>query len=95
MQSMLKHSRRRHEHAGSKLNKSSYLGQTRSIYEEENGMYFHRCSPLYACSSSSGSLTDQENGGTLYFSCESDDNCQLTPVPIGEEIISGSVKPIH
>ena len=40
----------------------------------------------------SGSLTDQENGGTLYFSCESDDNCQLTPVPIGEEIISGSVQ---
>ena len=39
-----------------------------------------------------GSLTDQENGGTLYFSCESDDNCQLTPVPIGEEIISGSVQ---
>ncbi len=40
----------------------------------------------------SGSLTDQESGGTLYFSCESDDNCQLTPVPIGEEIISGSVQ---
>jgi len=40
----------------------------------------------------SGSLTDEETGGTLYFSCESDDNCQLTPVPIGEEIISGSVQ---
>ena len=39
-----------------------------------------------------GSLNDQESGGTLYFSCESDDNCQLTPVPIGEEIISGSVQ---
>ncbi|MGA0331484.1 MAG: hypothetical protein ACO3MI_03855 [Candidatus Poseidoniaceae archaeon] len=40
----------------------------------------------------SGSLTDQESGGTLYFSCDSDDDCQLTPVPIGEEIISGSVQ---
>ena len=40
----------------------------------------------------SGSLTDQESGGTLYFSCDSDEDCQLTPVPIGEEIISGSVQ---
>jgi len=40
----------------------------------------------------SGSLNDQESGGTLYFSCDSDDDCQLTPVPIGEEIISGSVQ---
>ena len=40
----------------------------------------------------SSSLTDQESGGTLYLSCDSDDNCQLTPVPTGEEIISGSVQ---
>jgi hypothetical protein len=42
--------------------------------------------------SASGSLTDQESGGTLYFSCDSDENCQLTSVPIGEEIITGSVQ---
>ena len=53
-------------------------------------MHFHRCSSLCFLPAS-GSLTDQENGGTV-FSCESDDNCQLTPVPIGEEIISGSVE---
>jgi len=40
----------------------------------------------------SGSLTDQESGGTLYFSCDSDEDCQLTSVPIGEEVISGSVQ---
>ena len=38
------------------------------------------------------SLTDSENGGTLYFSCDSDEDCQLTPTPIGEEVISGSVQ---
>ena len=38
------------------------------------------------------SLTDAENGGVLYFSCDSDEDCQLTPTPIGEEIISGSVQ---
>ena len=38
------------------------------------------------------SLTDGENGGKLYFSCDSDDDCQLTSVPIGEEVITGSVQ---
>ena len=38
------------------------------------------------------SLTDSENGGILYFSCDSDEDCQLTPTPIGEEVISGSVQ---
>ena len=38
------------------------------------------------------SLTDAENGGVLYFSCDSDEDCQLTPTPIGEEVISGSVQ---
>ena len=37
-------------------------------------------------------LNDGESGGTLYFSCESDDDCRLTSVPIGEEIVSGSVQ---
>ena len=38
------------------------------------------------------SLTDSENGGILNFSCDSDEDCQLTPTPIGEEVISGSVQ---
>lgn len=38
------------------------------------------------------SLTDEESGGMLYFSCESDDDCRLTSVPVGEEIITGSVQ---
>ena len=38
------------------------------------------------------SLNDGESGGRLYFSCDSDDNCQLTPVPTGEEIVTGSVQ---
>ena len=40
----------------------------------------------------SASLSDDESGGTLYFSCNSDDDCQLTSVPTGEEVISGSVQ---
>ena len=38
------------------------------------------------------SLTDEESGGMLYFSCESDDDCRLTSVPVGEEIVTGSVQ---
>lgn len=38
------------------------------------------------------SLNDGDSGGTLYFSCDSDDDCRLTPVPVGEEVISGSVQ---
>ena len=38
------------------------------------------------------SLTDSTNGGTLFFSCVSDDECLLTPVAIGEETITGSVQ---
>ena len=38
------------------------------------------------------SLTDAETGSVLYFSCDSDDLCQLTPIPIGEEIVTGSVQ---
>ena len=38
------------------------------------------------------SLTDDANGGKLFLSCVSDDECLLTPVPTGEEIISGSVQ---
>jgi len=40
----------------------------------------------------SASLTDAEGGGSLYFSCVSDDDCRLTPTPIGEEVITGSVQ---
>ncbi len=40
----------------------------------------------------SASITDAENGGVLYFSCDSDEDCQLTPTPIGEEVITGSVQ---
>ncbi len=38
------------------------------------------------------SLTDGDSGGKLYFSCDSDNDCQLTSVPIGEEVITGSVQ---
>lgn len=38
------------------------------------------------------SLTDNPNGGTLFFSCVSDDECLLTPVATGEETITGSVQ---
>ena len=41
---------------------------------------------------SQASLTDDANGGKLFLSCVSDDECLLTPVPTGEEIISGSVQ---
>ena len=40
----------------------------------------------------SASLTDADDGGMLYFSCDSDDDCRLTPTPIGEEVITGSVQ---
>jgi hypothetical protein len=40
----------------------------------------------------SASLTDADTGGVLFFSCDSDEDCQLTPTPIGEEVISGSVQ---
>ena len=41
---------------------------------------------------SQASLTDEVNGGTLFFSCVSDDECLLTPVATGEETITGSVQ---
>lgn len=41
---------------------------------------------------SQASLTDGQNGGTLFFSCVSDDECLLTPVATGEETITGSVQ---
>lgn len=41
---------------------------------------------------SKASLTDEVNGGSLFFSCVSDDECLLTPVATGEETITGSVQ---
>ena len=41
---------------------------------------------------SQASLTDGVNGGSLFFSCVSDDECLLTPVATGEETITGSVQ---
>ena len=41
---------------------------------------------------SQASLTDNANGGTLFLSCISDDECLLTPVATGEETITGSVQ---
>ena len=38
------------------------------------------------------SLTDNANGGTLFLSCISDDECLLTPAATGEETITGSVQ---
>lgn len=37
----------------------------------------------------SAGLTDQEDGGELFFSCRADNDCVLTPTPVGEEQISG------
>lgn len=41
---------------------------------------------------SKASLTDEVNGGSLFFSCVSDDECLLTPVATGEETITGDVQ---
>ena len=41
---------------------------------------------------SQASLTDNLDGGKLFFSCISDDECLLTPAPTGEETITGSVQ---
>ena len=42
--------------------------------------------------SGQASLTDDPNGGKLFLSCVSDDECLLTPVPTGEETLTGSVQ---
>ena len=34
-------------------------------------------------------LTQEIGEGRLYFSCVDDQTCQLTPTPIGEEIVTG------
>lgn len=34
-------------------------------------------------------LNQQPGGGRFYFSCIDDETCQLTPTPIGEEVVSG------
>ena len=64
----------------------------RSIHANKTPMH---CHPRFVCMMlvpASAVLNDGESGGTLYFSCESDDDCRLTSVPIGEEIVSGSVQ---
>lgn len=37
----------------------------------------------------SAGLTGQEGGGDLYLSCRSDNDCVLTPTPVGEEAVGG------
>ena len=37
----------------------------------------------------SAGLTGQESGGDLYLSCRSDNDCVLTPTPVGEEAVGG------
>ena len=37
----------------------------------------------------SAGLTSEENGGDLYLSCREDNDCVLTPTPIGEEVVTG------
>ena len=37
----------------------------------------------------SAGLTSQEDGGDLYLSCREDNDCVLTPTPIGEEVVTG------
>lgn len=37
----------------------------------------------------SAGLTDQDGGGELFFSCRADNDCVLTPTPVGEEQVSG------
>ena len=44
--------------------------------------------PMTTANASAG-LTAQEGGGDLYLSCRADNDCVLTPTPIGEETVSG------
>jgi len=37
----------------------------------------------------SAGLTSEENGGHLFLSCREDNDCVLTPTPIGEEVVTG------
>ena len=37
----------------------------------------------------SAGLTSEENGGDLFLSCREDNDCVLTPTPIGEEVVTG------
>src|SRR6056300_1322195 len=37
----------------------------------------------------SAGLTSEENGGDLFLSCREDNDCVLTPTPIGEEVVAG------
>lgn len=37
----------------------------------------------------SAGLTAQQDGGSLYLSCRSDNDCVLTPTPVGEEAVGG------
>ena len=40
--------------------------------------------PMIATHASAG-LTGEDGGGDLYLSCRADNDCVLTPTPIGEE----------
>ena len=48
-------------------------------------LVFH---PMFASNVSAG-LTAEDGGGDLYLSCRADNDCVLTPTPIGEETVSG------
>ena len=41
---------------------------------------------------SSANITDAEDGGLVYLSCLEDNRCELTPVPMGEEIVGDFVQ---
>jgi hypothetical protein len=43
----------------------------------------------WALTHASAGLTSGEGGGDLYLSCREDNDCVLTPTPIGEEVVSG------
>ena len=47
------------------------------------------CLLLVPVTISSASLT--VDGGSLYLSCVEDDDCLLSPTPIGEEVVTDSV----
>ena len=43
-------------------------------------------------SSVSGNITSSDDGGLLYLSCLEDNRCELTPVPMGEEVVGDFVQ---
>lgn len=52
------------------------------------GLLFAVASPMTVAVASAG-FTAEEGGGELFLSCREDNDCVLTPTPVGEETVSG------